>query len=83
MTQMRVEIEGSLGARDETHLRSVLADQWIRRRAAVRKRRRPLALDSPLQSYFVDANFAAAATSEVFNGVGAPDGFPSLGVLSR
>ena len=28
---------------------------------------RPVAANSPLQSYFVDAGFAAAATSEVFN----------------
>ncbi len=41
---------------------------------------RPVAANSPLQSYFVDANFAAATTSEVFDGLVAPDGFPPMGV---
>ena len=31
---------------------------------------RPVAANSPLQSYFVDPEFAAAATAGVFNGVG-------------
>ncbi len=44
---------------------------------------RPVAANSPLQSYFVDANFAAATTSEVFDGLGAPDGFPPMGVRGR
>ena len=39
----------------------------------------PAAANSRLQSYFVDANFAAMATSDVFGGVGAPDGFPWQG----
>ena len=33
---------------------------------------RPVAAHSPLQSYFVDANFAAAATSDAFGDVGRP-----------
>ena len=33
---------------------------------------RPMAANSSLQSYFVDANFAAAATSDAFGDVGRP-----------
>ena len=44
---------------------------------------RPVAANSPLQSYFVDASFAAAATSDVFNGVSAPGGFLPMGVRGR
>ena len=33
---------------------------------------RPMAANSPLQSYFVDPNFAAVATSRAFGAVGTP-----------
>ena len=33
---------------------------------------RPVAANSPLQSYFVDPEFAAVATSDAFGGVGGP-----------
>ena len=33
---------------------------------------RPVAANSPLQSYFVDGEFAAVATAEVFGGAGRP-----------
>ena len=33
---------------------------------------RPLAANSPLQSYFVDPDFAAVATSHMFGGAGRP-----------
>ena len=44
---------------------------------------RPVVANSPLQSYFIDLEFAAVATSEVFNGVGAPDGFPPMGARGK
>ena len=33
---------------------------------------RPVAANSPLQSYFIDAGFAAAATADLFDDVGSP-----------
>ena len=33
---------------------------------------RPVAANSPLQSYFVDPDFAAVATSDAFGGMGRP-----------
>ena len=33
---------------------------------------RPVAANSPLQSYFVDPEFAAVATADVFGDVGRP-----------
>ena len=53
---------------------------------------RPVAANSPLQSYFVDPDFAAAAKSQMFDermshqmadGGGAHDGLPSLGAQDK
>ena len=53
---------------------------------------RPVAANSPLQSYFVDPEFAAAANSQMFDermrqplgeGAGVPDGFLSLDAQGR
>ena len=64
-------------------LRSLLMRMGHARRRFQRERgmalSRPVASNSPLQSYFVDPDFAAAATSHAFGGVGRPYWVPVFG----